>query len=68
MFLDLRMKPPKQLRSSESRLKSLYNLEKWNTSDFPHSITSPNWLSKERNNIVTTKNICVFFSKFFLKK
>ena len=48
MSLEYKTKSPKQLRSREGRSKTLYNLEKWNTSVLLYLITRLNWLkSKE---------------------
>ena len=44
-FLEVRVGPPKGDRLREGGLKGPYNLEKWNTSVFEYSTTSPN-LSK----------------------
>jgi len=38
--------PPKGVRLREEGLKLPYNLEKWNTSIFPCSIISPNFIRK----------------------
>jgi len=53
--LGLSKRPPKDVKSKESRLIIFIDLEKWDTSDLLHLMTRLSWLKREKNDIITTK-------------